>query len=301
MAKNIFQSVEIVDLTKQKVKVEAPVFGSKEETVSQEHKDELLLQNLREEVVAFKISWAEEKKEMIQRALDEADSIKKEAERIAFEEVKNKTDAAIREKKVAETEAEKIIHQAEIEAERIRSEAESDKNKKFSEALETGRKEGRESGWEEGKAEADRLVQHLHKIINESIEKRKGIIDEAESRIVDLVLLISRKVIKVISENQKNVVIQNVAQALKKLKNRGEVVIRVNLRDLEITTRHTKDFVDMLENIESIKVLEDSSVEPGGAVIETDFGQIDARIHNQLMQIESAIQDLVPIQSDGSV
>jgi len=114
-----------------------------------------------------------------------------------------------------------------------------------------------------------------------------------------LVLLIAKKVIKVISENQKNVVINNVVQALRKLKSRGEVAIRVNLADLELTTEHKKDFIEMVEGVKSIKILEDSTVDRGGCIIETDFGSIDARISSQLHEIEDRIVELMPIQSKG--
>ncbi len=110
-------------------------------------------------------------------------------------------------------------------------------------------------------------------------------------------LLIARKVVKVISENQKNVVINNVIQALRKLKTRGDVVIRVNLADVELTSEHIKDFMRMVENVRSITVLEDSTVDKGGCVVETDFGHIDARISSQLGEIEEKILELVPIKT----
>ena len=168
-----------------------------------------------------------------------------------------------------------------------------------SEAKNAGFEEGREAGWKEGRAEAERLVERLHKILDASIEKRQVIIDEAETQLIDLVLLIARKVVKVISENQKNVVINNIVQALRKLKSRGDVAIRVNLADLDLTTEHVKDFMRMAENVKSVTVLEDSSVDKGGAVIETDFGRIDARISSQLREIEEKILELVPIKTSG--
>ena len=113
---------------------------------------------------------------------------------------------------------------------------------------------------------------------------------------INLVLLIASKVIKVISENQKNVVINNVIQALRKLKNRGEVVIRVNLEDVKLTSDHVKDFMRMVENVSSITVVEDSTVDRGGCLIETDFGEIDARISSQFREIEEKIMELGPIK-----
>ena len=51
--------------------------------------------------------------------------------------------------------------------------------------------------------------------------------------------------------------------------------------------------------MKSITFKEDSSVERGGCIIETDFGQIDARISSQLHEIEERIIELMPIRSKG--
>jgi len=298
MGKNVFNPVEIVDLTAQKIKVEAPVFISDEPEPLDIYEGPTA-DDLRREAEAFKESWVQEKERLIQGAHDEAESIVKQAEKTAFEEVKAKTDAAIRDKRIAEDESERIKSEAELEAEKIRQQARDERDRVFTEARSAAHEEGRDEGWKEGRAEAERLIERLHKVLDASIEKRQEIIDEAETQLIDLVLLVSRKVVKVISENQKNVVINNIVQALRKLKSRGDVAIRVNLADLDLTTEHIKDFMRMAENVKSITVLEDSSVDKGGAIIETDFGQIDARISSQLREIEEKILELVPIRTTG--
>jgi flagellar assembly protein FliH len=104
-------------------------------------------------------------------------------------------------------------------------------------------------------------------------------------------------VIKVISENQRGVIVSNVVQALRKVKARGNVIIRVNIADLKLATEHTKNFIQMLEGAKSIQVVEDSSVDSGGCIIETDFGEIDARIASQLAELEAKILEISPIKS----
>ncbi|TFG61168.1 MAG: flagellar assembly protein FliH, partial [Spirochaetales bacterium] len=155
---------------------------------------------------------------------------------------------------------------------------------------------GRDEGYASGKAEVERLLTVVHKIIDKAIERRNQIIDESETQLINLVLLISQKVIKVISENQKNVVINNVIQAIRKLKTRGDIIIRVNLEDVQLTSDHIKDFMRMVENIKSITVVEDSTVDKGGCIIETDFGEIDARISSQLHEIQEKVLELAPIR-----
>lgn len=302
MAKNLFRPMEIVNLTAQKVQISAPVFEVEEDLDDLQDLDEYTgptADDLRREAEAFKSSWEVEKQGLITRAEEDADRIRKEAEETAFEEVRRKTDQASREKIEAENEAARILEQAKADVDKMISEARHQVSQIEEEARQKGEEAGREEGFQEGHKEAERLIERLHVIIDKAIEKREDMINEAETQMIDLVLLISRKVIKVISENQKNVVVNNIVQALRKLKSRGDVAVRVNLADLDLATDHTRDFMKMVENVKSITILEDTSVDPGGCIIETDFGQIDARITSQLKEIEEKIMELVPIKVKG--
>ncbi len=302
MAKNLFRPMEIVNLTAQKVEIAPPVFeveDSLDELQEVEEYTGPTADDLRREAEMFRTSWEEEKARMVEQANTEAERIIKEAEETAFEEVRRKTDQASKEKIEIETEANRVLDQARTEAEKMIQDARNQVVLIEEEARKTGEAAGREEGYQEGRKEAERLVERLHMILARAIEKREEMIDEAETQMIDLVLMISRKVIKVISENQKNVVVNNIVQALRKLKSRGDVAIRVNLADLDLATDHTRDFMKMVENVKSITVLEDTSVDPGGCIIETDFGQIDARITSQLKEIEEKIMELVPIKVKG--
>ncbi|MDA3849881.1 MAG: flagellar assembly protein FliH [Spirochaetaceae bacterium] len=301
MSKNVFRPMEVVNMSfSRKVRLEAPKFRHDEELEELvDVYDGPTSEDLRQEAELFKQNWEKEKLQMIQQAQSEAQDIKEQAEKTAFEELRKKTDEADLHRTNAQEEAERIISEAKVEAERIIVEAQAQEEKIFLENREAGEKKGHQDGFAEGSAEVQRLVDRLHTIINAAIEKRSDIINEAESQLIDLVLLISSKVVKVISENQKNVVINNVVQALRKLKSRGNVAIRVNLADLALTTDNVQNFMKMVENVKSIVVLEDTSVDKGGCVIETDFGQIDARISSQLKEIEEKILELTPIQAKG--
>ncbi len=301
MAKNVFKPQEIMYRTR-KVFIEPPRIEPEEpeaiELTAEEYTGPTV-EDIRREAEEFRKRWESEKQQMIEKAREEADRIIKDAERIAFEEVKKKNNQAQKIRQEAEDEAKRIIEDAKKEAEAIENEVKQKVSQLEKEAFERGYKEGHDRGYQEGKEEVKRLIDRLHTIISKAIEKRNEIIEESETQIINLVLLIAKKVIKVISENQKNVVINNVVQALRKLKSRGDVVIRVNLADLQLTSEHVKDFMSMVENVKSITVLEDSSVDRGGCIIETDFGQIDARISSQLHEIEEKILELMPIKSKG--
>ena len=304
MAKNVFKPQEIMYLSR-KVFIEPPRIVAEEpveEAPGVEEEKEYsgpTVTDLRREAEEFRRGWEAEKHQMLEHALAEADRIRKEAEKVAFDEVKRKNNQAQKIRQDAEDEAQGILAAAREKAAALEGDIKGRVVQTEREADERGYAEGHQKGYEEGTAEVGRLIERLHTIITKAIEKRNQIIEESETQIINLVLMIVKKVIKVISENQKNVVINNVVQALRKLKSRGDVVIRVNLADLELTSGHVKDFMKMVENVKSITVLEDSSVDRGGCLIETDFGQIDARVSSQLHEIEEKILELMPIRSKG--
>lgn len=300
MAKNVFRAQEIKN-TFRKVYVQppeefAPQLVSEEAAEVEEYTGPTA-DDLRREAEEFQAQWEQEKEAMLQRARDEADRIVKDAERVAFQEVKSKQDEAQTIHDDAEAEAGRIVSEAEQKASDITREAERKAQDAEEDARRAGFEEGREKGFEEGQAEHERLVERLHVIINKAIDRRNEIIEESETQIVNLVVQIAKKVVKVISENQRNVVVNNVVQALRKLKEKTDVIIRVNIEDLEMVTNHVQDIIERVEREHHITVAEDSTVDPGGAIIETDFGEIDARIASQLQEIEDRILELVPVKA----
>lgn len=253
--------------------------------------------DLRREAEAFKKQWEVEKQQMLSQAQLSADDIVKKAEETAFAEVKRQTDQAAIIKADAENEAANIIEKAKAEAEQIISDAQAERDRQRNDAYQEGFDQGHKEGYEKGVAEVDRLVERMHKILEAVMQRRDEILQDTESQIVELVILMARKVIKILSENQKNVIMANTLAALKKVRTRGEVTLRVNLEDVKLTTEHVDEFIQHVENVQDITVLEDSSVEKGGCIVETDFGSIDARISSQLTELENKILEISPLKT----
>ncbi|WP_294427956.1 flagellar assembly protein FliH [uncultured Treponema sp.] len=253
--------------------------------------------DLRREAEAFKAQWEQEKQQMFEEAQAKADEIVKKAEDAAFAEVKRQTDQAQIVKNEAERSAQEIIKKAQDEAAKILEDARTEQENLKKNGYDEGYTKGREEGYSEGQGEVERLVERTHKILEAVMARREEILNETEQQIVELVILMTRKVVKIISENQKSVIMANVLQALKKVKARGNVTVRVNMADVKLTTEHIQDFIKQIENVQGITVIEDSTVDKGGCVVETDFGAIDARIQNQLSELESAILEISPVKT----
>lgn len=301
MAKSVFRPLEFKDVKEEVVALKLyRDYSPVEEIVEEEEIPEYTgptADDLRREAEEYKKNWEAEKQRMLDEAQAQADEILQKAEAAAFAEVKRQTDQAQIVKTNAEQSAQEIQREAQEKAQQMLADAQAQVDKIREDASKEGFDKGHEEGYAFGSAEADRLVERMHKMLDAVMQRRQEILNETEHQIVELVILSVRKIIKIISENQKSVILSNVLSALKKVKGRGDVVIRVNLDDVKLTTEHTKDFIQRVEGIKGITVMEDTNVEKGGCIVETDFGAIDARISSQLSELEDKILEISPIKT----
>ena len=299
MAKTVFRPGEAKNIEE---KVMLPLYKDYspiEEAVVEEEEEYTgpTADDLRREAEEYKAQFEQEKQQLKADAQKEAERIIKAAEDTAFAEVKRQTDQAAVIKADAENEAAAIVEKAKAEAAQIVAEAHAQHDKIVSEARNEGFEQGSQEGFEKGSAEVERLIDRMHKILEAVMQRREEILQDTESQIVELVILMARKVIKILSENQKNVIMANTVAALRKVKTRGSVTLRVNIEDVKLTTAHADEFIQHVENVQGITVQEDSSVEKGGCIVETDFGAIDARISSQLTELENKILEVSPVKN----
>lgn len=313
MAKAVFRPGELVNVP-ETLMIETPVRFDEfpdlqaKESEEAEFEDEPVVKerdvytgptadDMRREAEEFKSRWETEKNSLIETARTEAEQIKLSAAAGAEDERRQAGEEAETLKTAAGEEAAAIVAQAQKQADELAAETRKTLDAEKAAAVEQGMEAGRTEGFAQGNAEVERLVERTRTVLERAQDKRGEILAETEQEIIELVLLMCRKVVKAISESQREVVVSNVVQALRKVKDRGNIIIRVNLADLKLATAHTQNFIKMMEGAKSIQVAEDSSVDPGGCIIETDFGEIDARISSQLSELEAKIREVSPIRA----
>ncbi len=154
------------------------------------------IEDIQKEIDEYKAKWEYEKQIMLEEAQAQADEIVNNAKEAAFAEVKRQSDQAQEIKVEAEQKAQEIIKAAQEEASQIREKAENEKIDIQSDAKNEGFKIGREEGYKVGEEEVNRLIDRSHKILESVMSRREEILNETEQQIVELVLLMTRKVIK---------------------------------------------------------------------------------------------------------
>lgn len=171
----------------------------------------------------------------------------------------------------AKSEAQRIIDEAMSEAEAIREEA-------------------REAGKEEGRADVSSHIEEALGTLNQAVKERKTIIKDSEQEILRLAIKVAEQIIRSEVSLHRDVCLNIVAEAISRVSDREQIIVRVNRDDAEYLKRYKDRLTGMLDGVKSFSILEDANVEPGGCIIETNLGFVDAKISTKLKSIEEALK-----------
>jgi flagellar assembly protein FliH len=88
----------------------------------------------------------------------------------------------------------------------------------------------------------------------------------------------------------KDVLIKIVTEAINKVSDRENVIIKVSRDDVEHVKKYKDRISGIVDGVKNLSIVEDSQVEPGGCVIETNLGFVDARVSTKLSLIEQSLK-----------
>lgn len=187
----------------------------------------------------------------------------------------------------ARLEAEAIVEAAREEARRIVAEAEV----AAAEAIESARQEGYREGYEAGIAAADDATRDRVRAIaaiadNVTVDKTE-LVRECEAEIVALVMDVARKVLDREVQTDRRIVAKMVERAMARVTGQMVLRIRVNPDDYDLVRQH---WAEALGDESLAEVMADKRVKPGGCVIDTEGGAVDAQIDTQLNEIRRAFE-----------
>jgi len=249
------------------------------------------IEEMEAELERYRRETEEEVREMLEKARESAKKIEEQGKNAAFNELQQSREQIAQEMERLKTDSEQEIERGKFEAEKMIKEAELKVSEIEHEAYKKGYEAGREEGYKEGQAEVLRLIDRLGTVVSTAVDIRDEIIRSSEKLMSEMILMIARKIIKDEIVERREVVINNIKESIKRVKDRDRIDIRVNFADLDMTTAHKDELIKMMESLKKVNIYEDSRVERGGCIIETDVGAVDARISTQLDAIEEAIRN----------
>lgn len=106
--------------------------------------------------------------------------------------------------------------------------------------------------------------------------------------ILPLALKAAKKIVTKELETRPETIVDIVLHTLTPVLQSHKITIWVNKADKEILEKEKSRIREKLEQIESLSIHERDDISPGGCIIETEAGIINASIENQWRAIEAA-------------
>ncbi|MCE5312809.1 MAG: hypothetical protein LLF86_06630 [Nitrospiraceae bacterium] len=158
------------------------------------------------------------------------------------------------------------------------------------EGYEKGYQSGFETGRKEGVDSLAARVSDIDSIVRELSAYRDRKIKDTSEQIISLAMDIAKKVIQKEVEGDKDIVLFVAQNAMKKVSEREDrITLRVNPIDYEVIISSSSTLKDA-SGVKDIIIEPDDAISPGGCYILTDRGEIDARIEEQVKEVESVVR-----------
>ena len=201
----------------------------------------------------------------------------------------------------AKQKAQQIIRRAEEEAAKL---VDSATDRGFAEGKDQGLAQGREEGRQAGRAEAiaefTPQLTDLQVAFNAALAHwetdRNSMLLAAREDVLRLALAVAEKVTYRIIQTDSTVIGDQLAEALALLVAPRAVTVAVAPQDRALVEAMLPDLIDKISTCTHAAIRDDPSVTPGGCVISTGAGRIDATIERQIQRI---VDTLLPQSVDA--
>jgi len=124
-------------------------------------------------------------------------------------------------------------------------------------------------------------------LILEVSKLKKTILEHAEEQILQLSLAIAKKVLRLEVTTNRDVIQGVLKEAIKNIVDRESMKIRIHPQDFRYMMEIKSDFLQNFDGIKNLVFEEDSSIGQGGALIETMYGEVDARLDQQYDELKA--------------
>lgn len=151
--------------------------------------------------------------------------------------------------------------------------------------LEKLKEQAQKEGYEEG---FKSWLEHVAKLEQEIIKVRK----EFEKVLVPIALKAAKKIVGREIEQSETTILDIVSNSLKPVVSHKKITIYVSKKDFEVLEKNKAKLKQMFEALEAFTIRERNDIEPGGCIIETEGGIINAQLENQWRTLEKAFDQL---------
>jgi flagellar assembly protein FliH len=160
----------------------------------------------------------------------------------------------------------------------------------FSDGEKSGFEQGERAGLEAAAGRLEQLVKSLGKLLSDLESLQRRACRDLEKEMVQLALGVARTIVGRDVQTDVETVAVVVRDALCRVEHAERITIRMNPGDLQRLAELKPRLLDELAEGSRARFEADAAISPGGCRVESDSGEIDARLEQRFKVVEEAFQ-----------
>lgn len=206
-----------------------------------------------------------------------------------------------------ELKAQEILENAQRQGEELIEKAVAEANAQVDEITQKAHQEGFDAGYQEGFAkiteEMENQIVSIDNFAKSNFNIKSNIIKSAHLDITNLIIEIAQKVCSKSLELDDNILKEITQNAISALKDKENITIIVHPEMAEKIYAISEELKEKIPQLESIKIIEDTSVSPDGTIVESLLTRVDSRVKSQINEIADKLMSnldcIISDETDG--
>lgn len=164
----------------------------------------------------------------------------------------------------------------------------------YREGYNLGLDEGRKKAFEENDKAISQSLDEMNQLISSIAEMKKEILSHNEAHMVRLLFHMASKLAQAHLEYDQEPVVGVIKQAVELAQGEESVTVHVSAKQIEFLENLKSQQKIELEFMQKVKFIANESLMPGGCIVETNYGEVDASVEQRVQQLWSHLKENMP-------
>ncbi len=164
----------------------------------------------------------------------------------------------------------------------------------YKEAYDLGISEGRHEAFTKFTREIEAKLSDTENLLKSLEDAKKEIINFNEAHMVQLVFQVATKIARVEVERNDQAVVEILRSAITLAQDEEEITVRISPEQHEFVEELKKQSGRQFEFLKKVKFEPSPEVSIGGCIVETNYGEVDARVEQRIQSLWNVFLENMP-------
>ena len=164
----------------------------------------------------------------------------------------------------------------------------------YDEGFKLGYEEGNKEAFEKKSQELQVGIDQIQKLLGSFNDMKKELIQQNERHIITLIYNLAEKIAFDQIEKKPEVIMNIITKAIEQAQLEEDIHVSVSSEQLQFIEQLRQSQQEKFEVLKNVKITGSDEIKPGGCVIETNYGIIDAQVHERTEKLWQELYTLMP-------